>query len=289
MDLRDPIWQGFEALITIAGVIFTVVFFIVPEAREWLLKTVRSFRLGFTISALTLCICVVLSIPLTKAGVLWAAQPTSTNTAIPLPTLFPTHTPNPVTATPAYTYLIFNDFNSGIPSDWQIISGQWQMVNNRLTIIDVQNGANWSKGRIMTGSQTWTNYEVGMDVHLVNVETKINAAYVIVRAINDNNYLLLEIRDFDLLDADWSRGRWYVVSNDILTEIPNAGFSSFLTTDFSINIQLQNDIVTTFIDGNQVSRWGGAPYPNGRVGLEIASRYPTDPTAFDNFYIRTQP
>lgn len=163
------------------------------------------------------------------------------------------------------------------------------MVNNRLTIIDVQNGANWSKGRIMTGSQTWTNYEVGMDVHLVNVETKINAAYVIVRAINDNNYLLLEIRDFDLLDADWSRGRWYVVSNDILTEIPNAGFSSFLTTDFSINIQLQNDIVTTFIDGNQVSRWGGAPYPNGRVGLEIASRYPTDPTAFDNFYIRTQP
>ncbi|HNC32153.1 MAG TPA: hypothetical protein PKX08_19215, partial [Cyclobacteriaceae bacterium] len=242
MDLRDPIWQGFEAIVTITGVIFTIIFFIAPEAREWLIRTIRSSAFGLLLGGLfILCLCAAFLIPVTKGVASLLARPTPTNTAIPLPTIFPTNTLNPSTPTPTYTYLVIDDFNTGISDSWQIKSGQWQMVNNRLTIINVLDGTDWSKGKIMTGDQTRGNYEVGVDVHLVNIETRINIAHIIVRAIDDSNYLLLEIRDFDLFDSDWSRGSWYIVSNNELTEISNAGFSSFLTTDFSINIQLQND------------------------------------------------
>jgi hypothetical protein len=62
-----------------------------------------------------------------------------------------------------------------------------------------------------------------------------------------------------------------------------------MVTNFSVEIQVQQDIITTFIDGTQVSRWGEAPYLNGMVGIGVSSRYPTHPTSFDNIYVRIQP
>ena len=163
------------------------------------------------------------------------------------------------------------------------------MVNNRYTITDVITETDWTSGTSFIGDPTWTDYEVGADIHLVNVEPKINIARIIVRAQDINNYLVLEIRDFDFLDSDWSRGTWYVVQNGQASEKPATSFSSFLNTDFSVNILVHQSIITTFIDGVQVSRWGEVPYPNGMVGVGISSRYPTSPTSFDNFYVRTQP
>lgn len=291
MDLRDPIWQGISAILAIIGVIVTIATYVLPDFKAGLKKWLKAIFdspgcMTVIIIGCLAFICLPL-VPKTVNGVfslLITSTPTPTQTFTPTP--IPTSSPSP---TPSYTYLIYDDFDSGPMPAWNPVSGTWQMVNNQYTITDVTSETDWASGRSFIGDPAWTNYEVGADIHLVNIEPRINIARIMVRAQDVNNYLLLEIRDFDVLDSNWSRGTWYVVQNDQAIEKPAAGFSSFLTTDFSINIQVNQGIITTFIDGVQVSRWGDAPYLSGMVGVGVASRYPTAPTSFDNFYVRTQP
>ncbi|MEW5829679.1 MAG: hypothetical protein AB1846_12370, partial [Chloroflexota bacterium] len=136
MDLRDPIWQGFEAVITIAGILVTAIFVIVPGLRERLIKTVRSsFFLFMLFLLIIFCLCIFMFFPTVQGIASLIATSTPTPTITPLPTPIPTETLVP---TPEYNYLVFDNFDGGPLPAWRPISGTWQMVNNQLPMLSVR-------------------------------------------------------------------------------------------------------------------------------------------------------
>ena len=163
------------------------------------------------------------------------------------------------------------------------------MINDAYTLTDVFDKITWSEGLTFVGDVTWTDYQVGALVHLDNAQPRINVAFLIVRAQDSSNFLALALHDYDFLDSDWSRGRWYVVQNGQWQEKSPASFPIPLTTKFNVAVEVNQDIITTYIDGVQASRWENSPYLTGMVGIGVSSRYPTSPASFDNFYVITIP
>src|SRR6266542_2862239 len=230
--------------IAIVTALLAIVFFIYPKSRNWLQFSLQKLFSPTCVALIFFGILFILSLFALPAT--FRKVESFLATVTPTPTSTPTRTPVP---TPNYSYLFFDDFNNGTQPAWRPEYGEWGMVNDAYTLTNVVDGADWTKGLSFVGDSAWTNYQAGAVVHLENIEPRINIAYIIVRAQDTSNFLVLELRDYDFLDSDWSRGTWYVVQNGNWTERPSAGFPIPITTKFNVAIQVNQDIITTYVDG----------------------------------------
>jgi len=260
----------------IAGAVLAILFFIYPKTRDWLQKKLQSiFSPSCVVIIIIACLLgiIILIIPPTVRGV---------------QTLLATPTPLP-TPTPTYTMLLYDAFDTGASPIWTPLNGNWQMVNNRYTMTDV--GTNWTFGETVVGNFDWNSYPdyyLGVQVNLPSssILTQIdNQAEILVRFQDSNNYLALILNNLAIA-SDAQKGYWVTVSNGQATVMESTKFA-FDASTFNLDIEVKGDIVTTFINGSVVSRWSGAKFLSGGVGLAINSRSPGSPPSFDNFYVRT--
>lgn len=271
--------------IAIVTAILTIAFFIYPETRGWLEQRVRIFRSPGCVAAIvsgSLFFLAIMAIPPTIENAReYFATPTPTPTLTPIPS--PTATLPP---TPAHVFLFSDDFDTGVASDWSQTSGVWQMVNNEYSMTNV--GDRWTYGQSFAGDATWTDYRLGVQIRMeTSLSIVDNQAEIIVRAQDASNYLVLIINNIALFNMESSKGLWYIVKNSQATPLSNTSFTVEAYTDtFYAEVEVQGDIITTLINGKEVSRWSGAPYLNGKVGLAINSMNPSHPPSFDKFSVR---
>lgn len=210
--------------------------------------------------------------------------PTETPSPSPTPTLPPDVTPsitNTVTETSTVSSLTvpsFSDnFDFGPSEEWQPAQGSWLMVNGEYTITDI---SDWTTATSYIGSESWSDYSVSVDIDLKNAVYS-NRAMILVRVQNINNFLVLKFHDRQERFA-----QWFIVQDGEWSEVSNTRFESYpKDRAFNVEIQVRDDVVVTWINGQQVNAWSNAPLLTGKVGLRIESSNVSYPLSFDDFVV----
>lgn len=203
-----------------------------------------------------------------STGTFVSIAPTRTATTTPAPTVRPTETARPPTETPSPTpepLLLFADsFDSGPDSQWQVLSGNWRMINGRFAVTGSQ--PMWSYA--LVGDPGWSDYVVEVDY---SRSSSIGDVAVIVRADGPSGLGL----SFGTLGwRVWQDGEWRSLvsmsgeplSGHLRIEVTGATFVGAIDTMGEMVIT--DDTVA-----------------HGRVGLAIVCYFETGCPAFDNFRV----
>jgi hypothetical protein len=213
-----------------------------------------------------------------------APEPSEEPTALPITVAVPTEPP---TLTPTPNTLLFEDtFDRKQKPEWRVEHGDWRVVNNEFTITNIDPNRKpegpYSSGLVLIGDENWTNYRVKVDVNLKGTNG-MNGGGIRVRLRDTRNFLEIVFRD-----KGNPYSNWFITKDGKSTEVPNTRFKDYpIDTPFTLEIELIDDVVVTYIDGQEVNSWSGAPYPTGSVGVVLASRSVEAPMSIDNFSVRT--
>jgi hypothetical protein len=226
--LRDPIWEGIAAIVTMAGAVFGIAFFIFPEfrgrIREWMKRFLESKTLH---AVLVIVVCLFFGLAMIYF---------SLTENISLPSLRSTTRATATLPPPTPISLFFDDFNGNPNPEWVSAAGTWQMVNNRYTLTGVQ--STWTTGISLVGDPSWTDYRVRSQVKIeVDQFSSENVAYIIVRAQDENNFLALAFRDGGFLETP--SAVWFIVQSGEWQELSNTKWNNEqLLESFDVRIEV---------------------------------------------------
>jgi hypothetical protein len=185
--------------------------------------------------------------------------PQPTYTFYPTYTLYPTYTEPPrpteqpvptATITPSIVLPFEDTFDLRRRDEWQVIAGNWRVVDGQLTA-DSDN--TWAK--ILVGDVAWTNYVV--EAEIIASDAKVE---IIVRA-NNNGYMTFRIT--------YGNSYWVLYSqgNEQIIATSTSGHSSFSGARHTYRLEANSDIYSISIDGNLLTQVQDGTFKNGRAGL----------------------
>jgi DNA-binding CsgD family transcriptional regulator len=179
----------------------------------------------------------------------------------------PTSTPQP-TATP-FPLPFSDDFNNGASSDWEVVVGNWRMVDGAYTADDIND---WNV--ILVGSEAWRDIVINVDAITNDWNYPMR---VIVRAYQ-GKYLVMEtdccgIRFILNVDGE----------ERIIAESDARGLTGSIDWHTNhIRIEASSGIYTLFIDGVKLLTVQDNTFESGRVGLSLDY----ENSRFDNFSVQ---
>ncbi len=182
-------------------------------------------------------------------------------------TATPTFTPQP-TATP-FPLPFSDNFDNGASSDWEVVVGNWRMVDGAYTADDIND---WNV--ILVGSEAWRDIVINVDAITNNWNYSMR---VIVRAYQ-GKYLVMEtdccgIRFILNVDGE----------ERIIAESDARGLTGSIDWHTNhIRIEASNGIYTLFIDGVKLLTVQDNTFESGRVGLSLDY----ENSRFDNFSVQ---
>lgn len=190
------------------------------------------------------------------------AEPSQTD-FLPTDSLIPSPIPRPTfTLTPMSIPDFYDSFDTGIRSEWEISSGRWGVINGQLTQLE-------PGGKIMIGDETWENYSVQVDV--IHIDTTCD----IIVASTTSSIRLRVQNDSYTVPIFW-------------VDIPSGTIGDF-ALPYTVRVDLQGDLITTYINDNMYLQMNIPPYNRGKVGLSCENYKERNGSKFDNFNVSPLP
>ena len=190
--------------------------------------------------------------------------PVPTNTPPPTETPGPTETPAPPTETPTLTpvpptatptpdpRLFFDDFETGISSEWEISGENFVSSNGQF----ISNGFL----EAYVGDNNWTNYSIEIKNFYVD---EAHGGRVLVHRQNRENYLALRCTYRD--SSGCTKLNWVKVIDGQEKVIPGTFFN--IKRGGTIKIEIVGHNYNTISNGEQVIRFVDDTFTSGGIGL----------------------
>jgi len=182
-----------------------------------------------------------------------------------IPTIAETSTPEP-TAPPQPAVLFEDNFENGLSSGWEIVSGNPMIVNGMLTT----DQDTW----LMVGDPSWKNYSVEFTtdhpMSLYGLGTGFNAIGMRAQDI-DNMYAFR-----------WGQyqGEGYIVEGGNWAEIPQSDYD-VSNKEINLRFTMVDGTMTVYENGVKAISFFDTRFANGKIVLKI---FPE--AVFDNFKIK---
>lgn len=218
-------------------------------------------------------------------------KPNPSNTPYPTYTKYPTSTPYPTdtripktptvtksptitpTSTPRTTLPFSDNFDTGLKDDWRIDSGDWRIINGRLTdISDVDTSA------LLVGDTSWKNYRVR--VHYDSNTLRWQGVGIVVSAQDGNNYLTFEVDSYD--------SYWYLKKGGTWTQLAKGkgtGDHDPSPSRGYISVEVKDGFYRAYLDDDLVLSVSDSSFESGAVGLMIIECTGTGCLTYDNFSV----
>lgn len=161
----------------------------------------------------------------------------------------------PVTSPkPTQLVLIDDSFSHDISSDWEVVTGDWRIINGKLSTITRYD---WSY--MMRGDNSWKNYAVYFEVDGTN--DKHSDFYILVRAIDINNAVYFKIHN-DQWNARYCS--LVLVLGGKETKLSDCnGYCN----EGNIRIEVKGNIYTAYSDEKPICSVSDSTFSSGRVGF----------------------
>ena len=190
-----------------------------------------------------------------------ASLPSPTYTPVVSPTATPTITPIP-TPTPD-PRLFWDDFETGIKPDWNVVSGRCTMVDGTLKCPVVP-------ARFEVGSNDWADYRLEFDTG--SYWNYHEGVVVMVKLAQDGSHLSLHLPPCS--NAVWT----YADSQGNEEHVADTKGGACANDPVHVIIECAGNLCTTMMNGKVVSTFQEARAPRGRIGFYTDM----DGTWFDN-------
>ena len=161
------------------------------------------------------------------------------------------------TATPTVALFVDN-FETGLKPEWQIIEGDWRMVNGKLSTLSKQG---WSS--MLVGDVTWDSYTVE-----ATFDTTNNGGYpvgVIARAQDAGNMVYFHVA----MDAHIDQPTRLVLKQDRKEKVLVTGPGVEPEGKLSVKVEAQGDLYTAYINGERWLSASDTTFSRGRAGLGL--------------------
>ncbi len=222
--------------------------------------------------------------------------PLPTYTALPTYTLPPLPTAPPPSPTPLVTLPFTDNFDSGARPEWGEEKGTWLMSNGEYTITDIDIERDWNFGISTVGDLGWSNYLVKVVTNLREfLPCGSNRVAILVRVRDTKNFLAFKIHDGEgcIANTPIEYAAWYAVKDGEWVEVSNTRYTDYPhTKPFEVEIQVRDNIITTFVNSEQANSFSNLPFSTGKVGLLVESFKDGDrvqTATIDNFSVEAIP
>ncbi|MBC7238493.1 MAG: hypothetical protein H5T71_00115 [Chloroflexi bacterium] len=197
--------------------------------------------------------------PEVQVIIVTATPPPVTPTPKPTNTLAPTNTP---TIQPTAIPLPFeDDFSDIMRPEWQVLSGDWRVIDGKLTTVNQGD----AQSIILVGDQTWSDYAVYVDVTR-NAWRPVFS--IVVRYQDEANMVALKNNGCcSSVVQVCNNGKWVQVGEDLPT------------MEGTIRIEVKKDLYRIYFDNKLIRTFNEPSLLSGRVGL---TRENNDAVYFDN-------
>ncbi len=204
-----------------------------------------------------------------------------TYTAVPTNTLPPTATAT-VFSPPADGVLFQDNFDTNMNSDWTINSGTWIVSNGELSVL-YQQGDNSEYKWIALNKPDWKNYILSLNVKIPYLRTT-SLPVIAIRNNNVKEKFGLSISSeghifFALIKTTFSKNSPVAGQND--------GFK--MPSGSNLEIEVQGDVYTLRINGQQVQSITMPGYDSGGISLGMICGYSKGCPSFDNVKVMYLP
>jgi len=146
-----------------------------------------------------------------------------------------------------------DNFDRALRSDWEILEGDWRIVNARLSTLS--RNKEWS--RMLLGEPHWRDYAVEVQP---NLERPGDGIRVMVRVQDANNMMVFFAQNRGQSGWWlWKDGEQYLlVKGDQLYR-----------TSPKIRVDVKDDLYTAYVDGQRWLSINDSTFETGRVGLGL--------------------
>ncbi|HZK60452.1 MAG TPA: LuxR C-terminal-related transcriptional regulator [Anaerovoracaceae bacterium] len=202
-----------------------------------------------------------------QALILTQASATPTITFTPSPTIIPTNTPIPPTATPKPTNTPLipipykADFSQVIGPEWNVLSGNWYMKNNSLTVIPSNGG---SRDWIFIDEPILKNYRLKLTVNTPYMGSAGQGDIIILV-----RYDPTRSEQIGLFAQAFVGGRFGIWSD--INGKPESSLIGFSFSGISTyTIEILDSNYTLFVNGQSIGSIVLDGFDGGGIGLSIA-------------------
>ncbi len=182
-------------------------------------------------------------------------EPTTIPISTPIPVPIPTSTPDPLA-------LFEDNFDQGLKIDWQEDYGEWLMVDEQLSVINlVEIVPDTQEARVYLRDSNWHNYTIDMDVG--DIYHRVGT--------NDKNSMTIYIDMQDVDNSVWFRIASYKADCGIIKDGISTGIHfeklQEVKNPTPIHIEVHGKTYEFLVGRNRICFFEDDTFLSGKIGL----------------------